>query len=67
MSIVNIRAVKDIPRDGLPPIKAGKEVFAAKDYADKWIEEGLAEIVTQDLKPIDIPKVLAKEKQVKKD
>lgn len=66
MSIVHIKAIKDIPRKGLPPIKAGIEVKAAKDYADKWIEAGLAEEVKSELRPIDIPKVIAKEK-FKKD
>ena len=61
--IVKVKALKDIELKGLKPIKAGTVFEAAKDYADKWIDAGKAELFAEDRKPIDIPKIIAKKEK----
>lgn len=47
MGVIRIKALKDIPiQNGeLPPIPAGQIADVGSDYAKRYIDEGLAELV----------------------
>ena len=63
---VKVKVLKDIQRR-TSTIKAGRVIETATDIAEAWIAGGLAELYVENRKPIDIPKVLVKEKATEKE
>ena len=66
MPIVQIKALKNIVRDGLPLVHEGNTAQVEQWLADECVASGEAELVTSNRKPVDLATFLApKEKKEK--